>query len=135
MKHYFVMFVIMCLSGILSTMNVWADKMDDIHFSLNDVYMIMLMNGYMFLFMGILDGATSITLLGTILIILNIYFIRTQFMVSQNEYILGMIPNHSMAIHMSKKLLEKQNDMKPFLQNIIDTQEKEIKYMKSKKND
>jgi len=135
MKHYFVMFVIMCLSGILSTMNVWADKMDDIHFSLNDVYMIMLMNGYMFLFMGILDGATSITLLGTILIILNIYFIRTQFMVSQNEYILGMIPHHSMAIHMSKKLLEKQNDMKPFLQNIIDTQEKEIKYMKSKKND
>ena len=125
----------MCLSGILSTMNVWADKMDDIHFSLNDVYMIMLMNGYMFLFMGILDGATSITLLGTILIILNIYFIRTQFMVSQNEYILGMIPHHSMAIHMSKKLLEKQNDMKPFLQNIIDTQEKEIKYMKSKKND
>jgi uncharacterized protein (DUF305 family) len=41
-----------------------------------------------------------------------------------------MIPHHSMAIHMSKKLLKKQNNVKPFLENIIDTQEKEIDYMK-----
>ena len=84
----------------------------------------------MFLFMGVYDGQTYITLIGTILVVLNIYFIRTQFMVSQNQYILGMIPHHSMAIHMSKKLLKKQNNVKPFLENIIDTQEKEIDYMK-----
>jgi hypothetical protein len=120
----------MCLAGILSTMNVWTDKLSDIRLSLNDVYMIMLMNGYMFLFMGIYDGQIYITLIGTILVVLNIYFIRTQFMVSQNQYILGMIPHHSMAIHMSKKLLKKQNNIKPFLENIIDTQEKEIDYMK-----
>jgi len=129
-KHYFVMFIIMCLAGILSTMNVWTDKLSDIRLSLNDVYMIMLMNGYMFLFMGVYDGQTYITLIGTILVVLNIYFIRTQFMVSQNQYILGMIPHHSMAIHMSKKLLKKQNNVKTFLENIIDTQEKEIDYMK-----
>jgi len=120
----------MCLAGILSTMNVWTDKLSDIRLSLNDVYMIMLMNGYMFLFMGIYDGQTYITLIGTILVVLNIYFIRTQFMVSQNQYILGMIPHHSMAIHMSKKLLKKQNNVKTFLENIIDTQEKEIDHMK-----
>jgi hypothetical protein len=120
----------MCLAGILSTMNVWTDKLSDIRLSLNDVYMIMLMNGYMFLFMGVYDGQTYITLIGTILVVLNIYFIRTQFMVSQNQYILGMIPHHSMAIHMSKKLLKKQNNVKTFLENIIDTQEKEIDYMK-----
>jgi len=120
----------MCLAGILSTMNVWTDKLSDIRLSLNDVYMIMLMNGYMFLFMGVYDGQTYITLIGTILVVLNIYFIRTQFMVSQNQYILGMIPHHSMAIHMSKKLLKKQNNVKTFLENIIDTQEKEIDHMK-----
>jgi hypothetical protein len=39
-NHYFVMFVIMILAGALSTMSVWVDKLDDVRFSLNDVYMI-----------------------------------------------------------------------------------------------
>jgi uncharacterized protein (DUF305 family) len=43
---------------------------------------------------------------------------------------MGMIPHHSMAIHMSKKLLEKKNNIKPFLQEIITTQENEINFMK-----
>ena len=29
-NHYVVMFFIMLLSGLLSTMNVWVDKVDDI---------------------------------------------------------------------------------------------------------
>ena len=41
-----------------------------------------------------------------------------------------MIPHHSMAIHMSKKLLEKNNNIKPFLQDIISTQENEIDFLK-----
>ena len=46
------------------------------------------------------------------------------------QYKLGMIPHHSMAIHMSKKLLEKNNNISPFLQNIIKTQENEIIILK-----
>ena len=53
-SHYVIMFVIMVLSGILSTMNVWVDKIDDIRFSLNDAYMTLLMTGWMFLFMGLI---------------------------------------------------------------------------------
>jgi uncharacterized protein (DUF305 family) len=41
-----------------------------------------------------------------------------------------MIPHHSMAIHMSKKLLENNNNISPFLENIIKTQEKEITFLK-----
>ena len=48
------MFFIMMASGLLSTMNVWVDKIDDIRFSLNDVYMTLLMTGWMFFFMGVL---------------------------------------------------------------------------------
>ena len=44
-RHYLVMFFIMLVAGVLSTMNVWADKIDDIRLSLNDLYMILLMNG------------------------------------------------------------------------------------------
>jgi uncharacterized protein (DUF305 family) len=41
-----------------------------------------------------------------------------------------MIPHHSMAIHMSKKLLEKNNNISLFLENIIKTQENEITILK-----
>jgi len=36
-NHYVVMFFIMIISGLLSTMNLWVDKLDDIRISLNDV--------------------------------------------------------------------------------------------------
>ena len=35
------MFFIMIVASALSTMNVWVDKISDIRFSLNDLYMIL----------------------------------------------------------------------------------------------
>lgn len=124
------MFVIMILSGLLSTMNMWADKLDDVRFSVNDVYMVLLMTGWMFLFMGIVDRHMGIIFIGASLVVFNLWCIRTQFLVSEEQYKFSMIPHHSMAIHMSKKLLEKQNNIAPFLNDIIETQEKEILFMK-----
>ncbi len=42
-SHYIIMFFIMIIAGALSTMNVWVDKISDIRFSLNDLYMILLL--------------------------------------------------------------------------------------------
>jgi uncharacterized protein (DUF305 family) len=42
-----------------------------------------------------------------------------------------MIPHHSMAIFMSKKLLEKNPPNNEFLLSLIHRQEKEIEYLKS----
>lgn len=121
----------MILSGLLSTMNVWVDKFDDIRFSINDVYMTLLMTGWMFLFMGIYYNEINIILLGLFLVVSNIWCIRTQFMVTNEQYLLGMIPHHSMALLMSKKLIQNQLPMlHDFASNIITTQEKEIEYMK-----
>ena len=130
-NHYIIMFFIMVLSGLLSTMNVWADKLDDIRFSINDIHMTLLMSGWMFLFMGLIYREISVTLVGLSLIIINIWFIRTQFLINETQYKLGMIPHHSMAIHMSKKILQKENNISPFLQNIIKTQENEIEILKN----
>ena len=130
-NHYTIMFFIMILSGLLSTMNMWADKLDDVRFSINDAYMILLMTGWMFLFMGLVDGESTIIFIGGLLVAVNLWCIRTQFLVSEEEYKSGMIPHHSMAIHMSKQLLEKENNIQPFLQHIIDSQEKEILFMKN----
>jgi hypothetical protein len=121
----------MVLSGLLSTMNVWVDKVDDIRFSINDAYMTLLMTGWMFLFMGLIYQEISVFFIGLLLIMLNVWCIRKQFLVTETQYKLGMIPHHSMAVHMSKKLLEKENiTSSPFVENIIKTQENEILILK-----
>ena len=129
-SHYIIMFFIMIFSGLLSTMNIWADKFTDIRFSINDLYMTLLMTGWMFLFMGLMYKEFFITFIALFLVIIIIICIRTQFLISEKQYKLGMIPHHSMAVHMSKKVLEKKNTMKSFIKNIINTQEKEIIILK-----
>lgn len=130
-KHYIIMFAIMIISSLLTTMNIWADKYDDIRLSINDLYMALLMTGWMFLFMGLVYTEFYILLIGAILVALSIWCIRTQYLVSETQYIYGMIPHHSMAVHMSRKLSEKgTTTIQPFIQNIIKTQENEIKFMK-----
>ena len=49
---------------------------------------------------------------------------------SNSIFSIGMIPHHSMAVHMSKKLLEKKNTITSFLKNIIKTQDNEIIFLK-----
>jgi len=129
-NHYVIMFFIMVISGLLSTMNVWVDKVEDIRFSINDAYMTLLMTGWMFLFMGIIYQEAGVFLIGVIFVLVNLWCIRNQFLVTETQYKLGMIPHHSMAVHMSKKLLEKENIRIPFVENIIQTQEKEITILK-----
>jgi hypothetical protein len=121
----------MILSGLLSTMNMWADKYADIRFSLNDGYMILLMTGWMFLFMGLFFQEMKTFLFGILLVLTNLWCIRNQFMITETQYKLGMIPHHSMAIHMSKKLAHKNNTIPDFLTNLIRTQEKEIEFMRA----
>ena len=131
-NHYVVMFCIMILSGLLTTMNVWVDKWGDIRFSINDIYMTLLMTGWMFLFMGLYYREIFILFFGLFLVVVNLWCIRTQFMVTNQQYMSGMIPHHSMAIHMSKQLIQNQTAIPyNFISNIIKTQEEEIEYMKN----
>jgi len=52
-------------------------------------------------------------------------------MINEKQYLLGMIPHHSMAVLMSEKLLQQSNNISSFLNNLITTQSNEIIYMKS----
>jgi uncharacterized protein (DUF305 family) len=96
------------------------------------------MTGWMFFFMGLHDRRASITLFGLVLLVLSILAIRTQFLVTTRQYIQGMIPHHSMAVLMSKRLLASQEKLEPamteFLQRLIQTQE-EIRWMKARRAD
>ena len=89
----------------------------------------------MFIFMGLFYKQHKTFLIGILLAIVNFWCIRSQFMISQQQYILGMIPHHSMAILMSNQLKEKgpiQNkQLDQLVNNIIQTQQEEINLMKS----
>jgi hypothetical protein len=136
-RHYFSMIVIMFLSGLLSAMYVWADKVSDVRISNNDIYMITLMTGWMLFFMTLFEDSTNTTwiVISLLFIIISIYGIRTQTFISKQQYFRGMIPHHSMAVHMSRQLLKREPNLTKreveFINGIIKTQESEINWMKS----
>jgi hypothetical protein len=110
-NHYLVMFVIMIFSGLLSTMNVWVNKISDIRFSINDVYMTLLMTGWMFLFMGICYREFNIFMVGLFLVIVIIFCIRTQLFVSlQRHLLMSPCPRRSTGIKLITVLKSSQTN-------------------------
>jgi len=133
MMGHFPMLIIMFISGILSSMSIWSDKLSDMAISLNDIYMSLLMCGWMLFFMGIYEKESKTIMIGIISVIIIFLMIRTQLFITPKQYLVGMIPHHSMAVLMSKKLLEKGNlgsELNILAKNIITSQEKEIEIMK-----
>lgn len=131
--HGDIMFMLIAcvFAGFASTMNMWVDKWDDFHFSLNDLYMTGIMTGWMFFFMGLFTFNTTKCISGLIAAILFFIAIRWQLFISENQYLRGMIPHHSMAIMMSKRLRDKPNNIKTLTDQIIKSQQDEINFMKS----
>ena len=137
-KEIFIMMVIMFIAGLLSSMNVWVDKVSDMRFHLNDIYMSLLMCSWCLILMGIYYISIKILIFGIIMTIIMIFVIRNQIFIGETQYLKGMIPHHSMAVLMSNKLFEKINNndetvninTKKLMKNIIDSQNDEIKFMK-----
>ena len=133
MMNHYDMFLIMFISGLLSSMSIWADKLSDVSISLNDVYMSLLMCGWMLFFMAIYENNYNNMLIGFLSVLIIFVMIRKQLFINSKQYILSMIPHHSMAVLMSKRLIEKNVDgkLKVLVTNIIKNQEEEIKTMKN----
>jgi hypothetical protein len=126
-------FVIMFIAGLLTTMNVYTTNFEDMRWSLNDVYTSLMICGWMFLIWGIVYQMTKHTIIGLMLLTISFYGIRTQFLITPNQYIKGMIPRHSKTITMSKKLIESQQSnpqLSSLVNNIITSQQNEINLMK-----
>jgi len=127
------MFMVICMffAGFASTMNNWIDNWDDFRFSLNDFYMTGLMTGWMFFFMGMFTLNIHKALGGLMVALIFFGLIRTQLFVTEIQFLRGMIPHHSMAILMSKRLEKKPNSIQHLLDQIIQTQQREIIIMKN----
>ena len=134
MLSFQAMFLISMAAALLSSMSVWADKVSDVRISLNDFYMAFLMTGWMFFLEGLVTYNKLYFSVGLLLILGSFICIRTQFLVNVSQYARGMIPHHSMAILMSKKLMEKYGEsvFDKLPKEIVKGQESEIAFMKSK---
>lgn len=129
-----VMSICMIIAGIISGMNSFVDKPDDYRLNINDFYMSSMMTGLMFILMAIYYKSMKLFIVGVVMTIVTFIFLRNQIFVDEYQYTRSMIPHHSMAIMMSKKLLDKSipisDDIKLLAKNIIDSQENEIEIMK-----
>ena len=129
----FISIISSAIAGFLSTMNVYADDISHIKLSLNDVYMVTLMTSLMMVCMYLLHNQMNIhTIIFIIIVGMSFYCIRRQVLITDLQFLRGMIPHHSMAIHMSKYIINRTYNpqIRKLAQNIIKTQRYEIDLMK-----
>ena len=136
-----IMFITMIIVGILfNPMNILAYRVSDIYLALTLFYGGLLMASNMmwaheivhYISMGHFN--INVFIIGIILsIIVSTLLLREQYMVSDKEWLKRMISHHSTALTTSHKIKERTKDkkIKRLAEGIIETQEKEIKIMKS----
>lgn len=140
-KYHIIMFVVMTIVGILfNPMNVLAYRVSDLYLSQTLFYGGLLMASNMiwaheivhYLSMG--HWNLVIFLFGIVLsICITIFLLRNQFLVNDEQWLKRMISHHSTALTTSHKIYQntKKVEVKKLAEQIIDTQEKEIEWMKT----
>ena len=139
-KRQIIMFIVMIIIGILfNPMNILAFRFSDLYISQTLFYGGLLMASNMiwaheivhYLSMG--NFNILIFFIGLILSIIVSTFLRKQLFVNDKQWLRRMIGHHSTALTTSHKIYEKTKDpkLKKLAREIIDTQDKEIKLMKS----
>lgn len=140
-KKQVIMFIVMTCVGILfNPMNILAYKMNDLYLSLTLIYGGLLMASNMiwaheivhYLYMGHFN--IVLFLVGIVLSFsVSTLLLRKQAFINDTQWLKRMISHHSTALTTSHKIYNKTNSskIKKLAKEIINTQQKEIKIMKS----
>ena len=140
-KKQVIMFIVMTCVGILfNPMNILAYKMNDLYLSLTLIYGGLLMASNMiwaheivhYLYMGHFN--IVLFLVGIVLSFsVSTLLLRKQAFINDTQWLKRMISHHSTALTTSHKIYNKTNNskIKKLAKEIINTQQKEIKIMKS----
>jgi len=131
-----VLFSYFVMNNIMLTFN------NGIYNHVNKTYMALLMGSLMGIIYYILmlwnnhqsSDAWHGLLIWIIIALIFIIVIRKQTLVSDKEFLKGMLEHHDMAVLMSNQIKKKTKDpeLLNFAQNIIDTQQNEINWMSQK---
>ena len=134
-------FIVMIFVGMLfNPMNILAYRLSDLYFSLTLFYGGLLMASNMiwsheiihFIIHNQLDKTKFI--MGIFLsFFIAVFLLRSQFLINDTQWLKRMISHHSTAITTSNLIYNKTKNkkIKKLAKEIINTQEKEIKLMKS----
>ena len=134
------MFIVMVIIGMLfNPMNVLAYRLSDLYISQTLFYGGLLMASNMiwghelvhYLSMGHIN--ILVFCIGIVLSICISALLRQQLLVDDTQWLRRMIPHHSTALTTSHKIYNKTNnpELKQLAKEIIETEEKEIRLMKS----
>ena len=140
-KHQSIQFIIMIIVGVLfNPMNVLAYRLSDLYLSLTLFYGGVLMASNMVWAHELVHLLAHrkcnwfVFSIGVLMSVgVTIFLLRKQFMVNDKEWLKRMISHHSTALTTSHKIVERTENEKVrrLAEDIIDTQEREIKLMKS----
>jgi len=139
-KRQIIMFIVMVIIGMLfNPMNVLAYRLSDLYISQTLFYGGLLMASNMiwghelvhYLSMGHIN--ILVFCIGIVLSICISALLRQQLLVDDTQWLRRMIPHHSTALTTSHKIYNKTNnpELKQLAKEIIETEEKEIRLMKS----
>ena len=140
-KRQIIMFIVMVIIGIFfNPMNILAYRFSDLYISQTLFYGGLLMGSNMIWaheivhYLSMKHFNTYVFSIGIILSIgVSILLLRQQLLVDDKQWLRRMISHHSTALTTSHKIYNKTYNpkIKELAKEIIDTQEKEIKLMKS----
>ena len=140
-KKHIIMFIVMVIIGMLfNPMNILAYRFSDLYISQTLFYGGLLMASNMIWaheivhYLSMRHFNMLIFSIGIILSIsVSIFLLRQQLLVDDKQWLRRMIPHHSTALTTTHNIYTRTTNpkIKELAKEIIDTQEKEIKLMKS----
>lgn len=139
-SHYKSLFVEVLIHFLImyAVMYTMVDKFEDVYINSNNFYMTMMMVLPMIPMMIFLMGSmyanrrlNYILSMGSVVLFALFYvFMRDQAFIGDKQFVRSMIPHHSGAILMCEKSDILDAELKSLCEQIVSSQEKEIKQMK-----
>lgn len=141
LNNHITQFIVMMVVGILfNPMNILAYRFNELYLSLTLIYGGILMASNMiwsheiihYLTMGNFNINTFFIGI-CISIIVSVFLLRDQLYINDNQWLKRMISHHSTALTTSHKIKNRSKNVSVIrlANDIIETQEREIKLMKS----
>lgn len=139
-NYQIIQFIVITFIGfVFNPMNILAYNSGDLYFSLTNLYGGLLFASIMIWTCELVNYLTigyfniNIFAIGIFVSLFVIFMLlKKQFMVNDRQWIRRMISQHSSALTMSHNILNKTEDrrIKNLARGIIETQEREITFMK-----
>src|SRR5689334_8728895 len=124
LSRFFVM-IILSFVAMFVLMYIMVDKFNNVYLNLDQLYMVLAMTSTMviieMIIMGMYDKKTKIiaTILGLMVLVVSIFFIRNQTGITDREFLKSMISHHASAILMCTKADIKDTEIQQLCTDIL----------------